>query len=107
MKRIAALTGCVALLIAFGLAWAGGPGHRDGSEHGHVLLVGVQFEGEKLVGYRTCVDLANGRALRNNAHHETVHTGNAGAALRTRAGHLVVPTFDFDSCAELDAFFGK
>jgi hypothetical protein len=107
MKRFAALTGVVALIMAFGLAWADGHGHHDVPEHGHVLLLGVQFDGGDLVGFRTCVDLANGRALKNNAHHETIHTGNAGTTLRTRAGHVVVPTFAFDGCAELEAFFGK
>jgi len=104
MKRFVALTGMVALLMGFGLVLAEGHGH---GEHGHVLLLGAVFVGEDLVDFRKCVDVANGRALKNNAHHANLHTGSAGAALRTRAGHLVVPTFAFDGCAELEAFFRR
>ena len=101
MKRFAALTGMAALLMALGLAFA------DTSEpHRHVLLQGVEVvivDGEyQLVGFRKCVDLAGGRALRNNAHHDNAHTGTAGEKLFTRAGHAVIP---FASCAALEAFF--
>ena len=103
MKRFAALTGMVALLMAFGLALAGG--HGDGPPpHGHVLLLGLQLDSEgDVVGLRKCVDLANGRALRNNAHHDNLHMGRAGDALK-RAGHFVVPNApltDWNNCAEL------
>jgi hypothetical protein len=66
--------------------------------HQHALLLDVDLEP---FSYSKCVDLAGARALRTNTHHETVHTGEAGAALQ-RAGHLVVPY----TCAQLEAALG-
>lgn len=109
MKRIAALTGVLALLMAGGLAWA--MGHGDGPvEHGHVLVLGLQFDGDGNPSIRKCVDLANGRALRNNAHHDNLHTGRAGEAV-AGAGHAVIPTaplpdVPWSNCAELKTAFG-
>jgi hypothetical protein len=108
MKRFAASTGMVALLMGFGLALAGGHGDGPPPPHGHVLLLGLQFDGEEVIGFRTCVDLANSRVLRNNAHHDNLHTGRAAGAL-ARAGHAVVPNAPitpWSTCAELKAFFG-
>jgi hypothetical protein len=106
MKRFAALTGMVALLMAFGMVVAHDHGDHDVPEHGHVLVLGFEFfgvvDGVPQFTFRKCVDLAGGRALTNNAHHATVHTGMAGAALQ-RAGHVVIPTFDFPNCAALEA----
>lgn len=114
MKRFAALTGMVALLMGFGLVLAedhgGGP-----PVHGHFLLLGLEGavfdENGRLSDFddfRKCVDLAGGRALRNNAHHNNIHTGNGGAAL-LRAGHVVIPTGPLTplSCAALNEAFGK
>jgi ATP/maltotriose-dependent transcriptional regulator MalT len=42
------------------------------------------------------------QALRTSTHHETVHTGKAGAALQ-RAGHLVIPA----TCAQLEELLGR
>jgi hypothetical protein len=109
MKRIATSIGIVALLMAFGLALGGGHGDGPPPPHGHVLLLGLQFDGEgEVIGFRTCVDLANGRALRINAHHDHLHTGRAGAAV-ARAGHAVVPNSPltpWNDCAELKAYYG-
>ena len=113
MKRIAALTGVLALLMAGGLAVAMGHDDEPPVEHGHVLVLGLQFDGDGIPSIRKCVDLANGRALRNNAHHDHLHEGRAGEALRTRAGHAVIPTAllpdaPWSNCAELkDAFGGE
>ena len=108
MKRFAALTGMVALLMGLGLVLAGGHGDGPPPPHGHVLLLGLQFDGDEVVGFRKCVDLANGGALRNNAHHDNLHTGRAGEAV-AGAGHAVVPNAPltpWSNCAELKAFFG-
>lgn len=73
--------------------------HPDFSKpHAHALLLHAEtvpnpgFPGPPLfpIGYERCVDLAGGQALPRNNHHNTVHTGRAGAAL-AGAGHLVVP----------------
>jgi hypothetical protein len=108
MKRFAAMTGMVALLMGFGLALAAGQGGDGPPPHGHVLLLGLQFEGEDVIGFRKCVDLANGIALRNNAHHDHLHTGRAAQAL-ARAGHAVVPNAPltpWSNCAGLEALYG-
>ena len=109
MKRIAALTGVLALLMAGGLASSSEDAHGP-VEHGHVLVLGLQFDGDGNPSIRKCVDLANGRALRNNAHHDHLHTGRAGEAVGG-AGHAVIPTaplpgVPWSNCAELKAAFG-
>jgi hypothetical protein len=69
--------------------------------HPHVLLLHAEWTGSgpstQILSYERCVDLANGRSLPNPVHHDTVHEGRAGAALRS-AGHLVVP---FRTCSDL------
>ena len=99
MKRtmilLAAATTSLALLAP--AAGAQGP-----PPHAHVLLQQaavdeslVEIEGEPFirieVEFRRCVDLAGGRPVPLHAHHQGVHTGDAGDALRDKAGHLVVP----------------
>ena len=110
MKRFAALTSMVALIMGFGLALAMDHGDGPPVEHGHVLVLGLQFDGDGNPSIRKCVDLANGRALRNNAHHDNLHTGRAGEAV-AGAGHLVIPTAPlpgvrWSNCAELKTAFG-
>ena len=71
--------------------------------HGHMLIQGVVF-GPGVPTYEKCVDLANNQVLPLHAHHEKVHFGTAGEALRTKAGHFVVPTTPFsgfEDCADL------
>jgi hypothetical protein len=84
-------------------------------EHGHMLVLGLQFgDGGPFgpggpVGYRKCVDVAAGKALPLHAHHGGLHAGRAGDALRN-AGHFPVPTAPltpFENCADLAIFFGK
>jgi len=109
MKRFAALTGVLALLMAGAMTWAMGEDHGP-VEHGHVLVLGLQFDDEGNPSIRKCVDLANGRALKNNAHHDHLHTGRAGEAV-AGAGHAVIPTsplpgVPWSNCAELKAAFG-
>jgi hypothetical protein len=119
MKRIMRKTTVVIVaagLMMFGLAGpalADGEGH-DGPvpEHGHVLIIGLELAGEDFVGFRKCVDLAAGRALKNIAHHDGIHTGTAGKyALLTKAGHAVGPTAPLwpgmGGCSDLEAMFGR
>ncbi len=97
-----------AMLLAVGLlaapAAASGHGGHEVPPHGHVLLLHATWTGPGVgpgtmpTSYARCIDLAAGQNIA--AHHDTVHTGRAGQALRG-AGHLVVPTFGFDGCAEL------
>ena len=99
MKRTIALAS--GLLLAVSLMSAPALAHEDHSgppEHGHIMLLHADFEPNTtgtggpwiLHGYERCVELANGKALRNVAHHDSIHTGRAGKATRS-AGHLVVP----------------
>lgn len=81
------LAGSAALMAtSMGIAQADGP-----PPHGHVLVLGVEYdESGEPIGYDKCVELADGKALKLNAHHAHAHTGAAGAALQG-AGHAVVP----------------
>lgn len=116
MKRVIVLLGALAMLamLASPAAAVGGP-----PMHGHVLLIGADFtanpaypgEGPPyfIHGFDKCVDLANGNALKLQAHHDTVHQGRAGEALRS-AGHIVVPLSPltgFTSCADIEAAFAS
>jgi hypothetical protein len=62
--------------------------------HGHIMLIGAEFTGvgpgTVITSFRRCITLASGKALALHAHHETVHRGKAGEALRN-AGNLVLP----------------
>jgi hypothetical protein len=107
MKRLVTVLGVAALLMSFGLALAMDHGPV---EHGHLLVLGLQVDSGGNYSIHKCVELANGRALKNNAHHDNLHTGRAGQAM-ARAGHAVIPTAPLPSvpwsnCAELKAAFG-
>ena len=105
VKRAITLVAALALMMGLfpGMASAnGGP-----PPHGHMLILGLEF-GPEGVTYRKCVDLASNRALPLHAHHEHVHTGKAGEALFTRAGHAAVPTAPYSpflNCAHLAELF--
>lgn len=79
--------------------------------HGHVLLINAELDGGKLY-FDKCVEFAAGEALPNRAHHDSVHTGNAGGspfapgALLLRAGHVVAPLAPltpWDGCEDLSS----
>lgn len=60
----------------------------------------------ELISYGKCIDLAAGQALPLQSHHDRIHTGRAGAALRG-AGHLTIPTAPLSGiqdCAHLATF---
>ena len=87
-----------------------GAAQADGTvappEHGHMLVLGLEF-GDHGVRYRKCVDIAAGRALPLHVHHDGLHAGTAGDALRD-AGHFPLPTAPLSpwkNCAELVAAF--
>jgi hypothetical protein len=95
-RRVIATAAGAALTVGLAAGPAAADGPPDLSQpHQHALLLDVDLEE---FSYAKCVDLAGGETLRTNTHHETVHTGSAGAALQ-RAGHLVVPY----TCADLEA----
>lgn len=111
MRKTAALLGALALTVVGAVAPA--QAHEDDHElprHGHVLVLGVVWDGDEPVGFRKCIDLAGGRALPLHAHHNTVHQGKAGQALM-RAGHIVAPTAplwpEVRNCADLRAMLGQ
>jgi hypothetical protein len=64
---------------------------NDVPDHGHLLVTGIEFDGDEPVGYKHCRLLAAGRPVPLNAHHAHVHTGRAGEMLWTRANAAVVP----------------
>jgi hypothetical protein len=95
-----------ASMLVAGPAVAEG-GHGTPPLHGHMLVLGVQFDGNTPIGFRKCVDVASSKALKLNAHHDHLHTGRAGEALLA-AGHVTVPTAPLTpwaNCAELEAWF--
>lgn len=109
MRKTAALLGALGLVVVGAAAPAQAHDHGPLPEHGHVLVLGVQWDGEEPVGFRKCIDLAGGNALPLKAHHQTVHQGRAGEALFS-AGHIVAPTAplwpEVRNCADLEAMFG-
>lgn len=95
LRRV--VLGLAAIAVTLGVSAAPAAAFTD-EPHAHAKLLHFQ-EGPDGLSWQKCVDLAGGNALRNNStHHETVHTGRAGEALRS-AGHLVVPY----SCADFRA----
>lgn len=87
--------------------------HEELPEHPHLHVIGLEFgDGGEPVGWRKCHDLANGQALRLNAHHEHLHFGRAGLA-QFEAGNAVVPAAPFPgvpwtNCDELaEIVFGE
>ena len=117
MKRT--LTLVVALAMMLGLMAV--PSVAEGPpEHGHLLLVGADFEpnpdhdpddpstGPPYIvhSFDKCVEVANAQPLKVHVHHDTIHLGRAGEALRS-AGHLTVPLWPltpFHGCADVEAF---
>lgn len=96
-----AALGLAAGTVTMSAGPAAAEGHGGPPPHGHVLLLGVQWDGDQPVSYWKCVDLAGGNALGMNAHHSSVHVGKAGQAL-VGAGHLAMPTFGFPGgCVDL------
>ena len=63
--------------------------------HAHVMLIDGEIAGGRLF-FDRCIEFAAGRTLRTAAHHESVHTGNAGGSPFVQgalwdAGKIVVP----------------
>ena len=83
-RRVVAVM--VGALLTLGMLAA--PAAAD-DDHPHGLFLHVEVV-DGIPTYARCVDLANGRALPDHVHHETVHVGTAGSALQ-RAGHAVAP----------------
>ncbi len=96
------VVGLAAITVALGVSATPAGAHTD-EPHAHAKL--LQFQGgPDGLSWDKCVDLAGGQALRNNStHHDTVHTGRAGEALRA-AGHNVVPYTCADFKALLEQF---
>ena len=90
MRRILGLLAAIAVL---GLVFA----HEHGPtpDHPHMLVqapeIGVIDGQLAVVGWRKCVDLAGGRNVPLQAHHDGIHTGRAGRALFENANIWIVP----------------
>ena len=112
MRRTITLLSALVLMLAMTALPAAA---QEAPEHGHVLLVGADFEANPGPGspwivhsFHKCVEIANARPLGVQAHHHTIHQGRAGEALRG-AGHLTVPLSPltgFTSCADVEAALG-
>jgi hypothetical protein len=107
MRQIFVSIILLAMLVATGLGTVLAQGTPD---HPHMLVqrpVVELIDGTPyLVGFRKCVDLAGGRHVPLNAHHDHIHTGRAGQALFEHAGHAVVPgapLTPWANCAALQA----
>lgn len=100
MGRIAAVSLALAFFVLFGIGVA--HDHAPSPEHPHMLVLGIELDGETPVSYRKCVDLAAGQALPLKAHHDHLHTGRAGLA-QSRAGNVVVPGAPLTPWADCDA----
>jgi hypothetical protein len=94
MRRVLVLLAVIAVL---GIVLA----HQHGPtpDHPHMLVQAPQIDiiyideaaFVAVVGWRQCVDLAAGRNVPLNAHHDGIHTGRAGQALFANANIWVVP----------------
>jgi hypothetical protein len=117
--RIRITATLTAMLLAFGLLAApvaAHDGHHDSwgpmGPHAHALLLHATTVPNPdypqagppvfAIAWERCVDLAGGEALPKSVHHQGIHTGKAGAALRERAGHIVVP-YDCETYASFFA----
>lgn len=110
----AVLAATAALTLTAGaIAVAGAASADEGPSgpppvHGHMLVLGLEF-GPDGPTFRKCIDIAAGKALPVHVHHDGLHAGTAGDALR-RAGHFPVPTAPltrWSGCADLEAEFGR
>ncbi len=94
MRRLLVLLAVIAVL---GIVVA--HDHGGTPDHPHMLVQKPQFDVifiddepyVAVVGWRKCVDLAGGRTVPLNAHHDGIHTGRAGQALFENADIWVVP----------------
>ncbi len=90
MRRVLVLSAVIAVL---GIVLA----HEHGPtpDHPHMLVQVPEFgviDGQlAVVGWRKCVDLAAGRNVPLQAHHDGIHTGRAGEALFENANIWIVP----------------
>lgn len=89
LSAILIIGATAASVSAQGKEWTGVP------PHGHVMLIGAEINGGRLY-FDQCVEFAAGRTLSKAAHHESVHTGNAGGSpfapgALLAAGHIVAP----------------
>ena len=107
MRRLLVLLSAIAML---GVVFA----HEHGAtpDHPHMLVQAPQIDviyiddvaWAAVVGWRKCVDLAGGRNVPLQAHHDGIHTGRAGEALFENANIWVVPgapLTPWASCAAL------
>jgi hypothetical protein len=106
MKRTGVIVSVMLMIVALALPAVG---QEEIPPHGHVKLLHADVEGfgpgTVIHSYAKCIDLAAEQALPLNSHHDRVHFGQAGVALR-QAGHLIIPTLPFGpiaDCAELEA----
>jgi hypothetical protein len=113
LRRLVVVVAGWTLLIGL-LAVPGLTEENDVPLHGHIMLQHVEVdESGSPIGYRRCVELANGRHVPLHAHHDNLHLqmygdpGRAALALAGHAGHWVIPTAPltpWTDCAGFAAF---
>jgi hypothetical protein len=106
MKRVLFVSVAASLLVGVLGASAGADQHIP--LHPHMLVLGIEFDGDQPVSYDKCIDLAANNKLPLTAHHSALHVGTGGAALAMHAGHVVVPgapVSPWANCEELIDFF--
>jgi hypothetical protein len=107
------LAGLLALSVVAGPAVADEGHDHELPRHSHMLIQrpevayltdGPDGEGLYLLGWRRCIDLP---VVPLQAHHRTIHTGNAGGQLLDRAGHVVIPSAGlapWENCADFETW---
>lgn len=110
-KRLAVFLLAASMTLLLAGVSASGEEHEL-PEHAHILLLNaeVAFEPSLTVTYDKCVDLANNRALKLNAHHQHIHFADSGVSFGGASGNLVGPAAGFpdipwQDCATLANFF--
>lgn len=105
IKRAITLAAATALAVGAMAGTASAHEVPDLSEpHPHALVLGVEVEMTEegpVLSFRKCVDLAAGRTLRTNNHHENLHKPGEFHGTK-QAGHVVAPY----TCAQLAQMFG-
>lgn len=111
-RRLRVVVLAIGLLAMLGTTLAA-PAMSEGlPDHPHMLVIGLEWDAEEdePIGWRRCVDLANGRNVPLHAHHDNLHIGRAGEAQWEAAGNAVVPgapLTPWANCQQLhDFFFG-
>ncbi len=90
------------LLLAAGTAAGDEHDHEEIPLHPHALVIGAGGDEQSGFTAVNCIDLAAGRSLPLNAHHDHIHTGAAGAALFYHTDNFAIPLAPLSPFADCD-----